>query len=288
MAWLRPGPTALVLLAAAAYGWALVRSPLGAAERAGRGGAFAAGAAVAWAALGGPVGALVARGVFSARVAQDVLLAFGAVPLCIAGLPAAWVRRALRGRRARRVAAATCRPVPAILVFHAVLFLGLLPASVGLLQRLPALSAAAAAVLAGTAAQMWAPLMVDVPELPGPAAGIQLLYLFFNWLLVTIAFAFLLFDHGLPYDAGSRAVLPFGFTPDQDRQLGAVALGLASHAAYLVALGAIFVRWAEREAATASPGHVYERLRGGGWTDAEARRIAGLPPSARPHGDRAG
>jgi cytochrome c oxidase assembly factor CtaG len=276
--WLRPEVVLPLVLLEALQLRGILRRPAGVGERVARALAFALGLAAVAAACAGPVGRLVGGGVFSARVAQDVLLTFGAVPLGIVGLPAEWVRAALRPRGVRRVARVATRPAVAIASFHAALFAGLLPVTVGVLGHRPVLSAVAGAVLVATAVQMWTPLLVDVPELRGPALGVQLLYLFFNWLLVTLAFAVLLFDGRLPYDGALHAVLPFGFSADQDRQLGAVILGLGSHIAYLVALAALFLRWADREAATASPGHVYVRLRGGGWTDAEARRIAGLPP----------
>ncbi len=237
---------------------------------------FAIGLAALYGAYGTPLAAIAGRWLFSARAAQDVLVAFVAAPLLLAATPPRWLRALIRRPAVRRAVATLTRPVVAILVFHGILGLDLASPVIGLLRAHPWFVLPEAVVLLLTSVEMWWPLMVDLPELPQPAGGVQLVYLFVNWLVITLAFAVLTFGDGLPYTAYADAPGAFGLTPKTDRQLGGVVLGATSHIAYLVALGAIFFRWARQESVTANPARVYAQLRGAGWSDAEAKQIAGL------------
>lgn len=237
---------------------------------------FALGLLALYGAYGTPLAAMAGHWLFSARVAQDVLVAFVAAPLLLGALPPRWLRAAVRRPPLRAVVATLTRPVVAILVFHAILGLDLASPVVGLLRAHPWLMPVDALVLLLASIEMWWPLMVDLPEVPQPAPGVQLLYLFVNWLLITLAFAVLTFGDGLPYTAYAAAPGAFGLTPRIDRQLGGVVLGGLSHVAYLIALGSIFLRWARQESLTAHPARVYSRLRGAGLSEDEAREIAGL------------
>jgi putative membrane protein len=251
--------------------------PGGLAERAWRGLAFLCGLALLYGAFGTPVAWLADHWLLSARVLQEVLVAFGAAPLLLLGLPPRVCRVCLRPTGLRRAARQLTRPVVAVVTFHGLLALDLAAPVVDALRLHPWLVPVQAAVLLAASLLMWCPLLVDLPELAAPGYAVQLLYLFVNWLLVTLAFALFTFGDGLPYPAYAAHASALGISPKADRQLGGIFLGALSHLAYLVALGAVFARWARHEGLTASPTGVYTRLRTAGWTEEEARRIAGLP-----------
>lgn len=237
---------------------------------------FLFGLCALYGAYGTPLAAIAGRWLFSARVAQDMLLAFVAAPLLLGAVPPKWLRACVRRPGARRAVAVLTRPVVAVIVFHGILGLDLASAVVSMLRAHPWMMPVDALILLLASVEMWWPLMVDLPELPQPAPGIQLLYLFVNWLLITLAFAVLTFGDGLPYTAYADAPGAFGLTPKTDRQLGGVLLGGLSHVSYLIALGSIFLRWSRQESVTADPARLYTRLRGAGLNEDEAREVAGL------------
>jgi len=223
-----------------------------------------------------PLPGRLSAGPFSLRVLQAVLTGFVAAPLLLTSLPPRWLRGAVRPAPARRVLAALVRPLPALLPFHAELALYL---------TRPGAAAAALAwapLLLVTALLMWAPLLVRIPGLPDPSVPAQLLYLFANWLVVTLGFGLLLFSAAGPPPAGG----PLLGAARLDRQLGAVFLGVGSHLAYFVLLTIIFVRWAQQEAVTATPDRLLRGLRRGGWSEAEARHLAGLAAHPERGSDR--
>lgn len=229
-------------------------------------------------ALGSPLAWLGAHRLFSACMLQQVLLTFVAAPLLLLGTPGGRLQGLSRRRGLVRGLRLLTRPVPATIGFH--LLFGTFFAPFVLDGLLPhrALYLLAAAVLLGAAVVMWWPVASPLPEVPPLSEPMQFLYLLANSLAILVAFALLLFGRGLPYALYRGAILPAGLSPTLDRQLAAATLGVLSHAAYGLALVLAFVRWAAAESPTAHPVRVYRSLRAGGFTDAEARAIAGLAP----------
>jgi putative membrane protein len=230
-----------------------------------------AGGAVAVAALLAPAPYL------SVRLLGDAGLFFVAAPLLLAGTPAGVLRRLLARPRLAAALRVLTRPLPAVLLFHILFAVSLLPPALAAEDASTPVLAGARLVLLPAAGLMWWPLLSPTQTLPRLGTTLQFVYIFVNWLAITAVFGWLLFDAGAPGRAGV-----FGLGPAQDRQLGAFALGTVSHAAYAVVGISVFLRWVRAEQALASPLHLYARVRRAGFDEREAGEIAGLAGGRRP------
>ena len=240
-----------------------------------RAAAFFGALVCAYAALGSPL-AFLARELFAAGMLQDVLLAFVAAPLALHGTPPGLWRPLWAHPLGRRVVRGITRPLPATLLFHGLFGLHLWPWLFDRVAAHPALALLQGLVLGAAALCMWWPVLMPVPD-PRPLREPGLIvYLFANWVAVTVAFVVLTFGRGMPYAAFARTPAWWGIGPTIDRQLGGAVLGLGSHTAYIVALAVVFYRWALQERPLRSPLHVYRRLRDSGFTEREARELAGV------------
>lgn len=234
------------------------------------------GLATVYLAVGSPLAALAARDLFSACMLQQVLLAFVAAPLLLCGLPGGLLQPVVRRARLLAWIRTATQPILATIAFHLLFGVFFVPAVFDAVQAGRAGYVGAAAALTLAAMCMWWPVVSPLPDAPSLADPAQLLYLLFNWLAILVAFALVLFGTGLPYATYSAAVRPAGLSPTLDRQLAGAILGVLSHLAYGVAIAAAFFRWANTAATTATPNRIYRRLLAGGFTEAQAGRIAGL------------
>jgi putative membrane protein len=223
------------------------------------------------------VALLAPAGYLSVRLLADAGLFFVAAPLLLAGTPSALPRWLLSRRWVARTLRVLTRPLPAVALFHILFALSLLPAALAAERASPPLLAGARLVLLATALLMWWPLLSPTQALPRLSVTMQFVYIFINWLAITAVFGWLLFSSASAY--GPAGV--FGLSPEQDRQVGAFALGLLSHIAYAVIGISVFVRWVRSEQALASPLHLYARVRGAGFDEREAGEISGIAGQGR-------
>lgn len=185
---------------------------------------FTLGVLIIWVASDWPVHDL-AEGLYGAHMLQHVLLALAAPPLLLLGTPGWLVRLVLHPRPVRVAVRALARPIPALVVFNAVLALVHWPPAVELMSRSDTVHAALHATLVGTALLMWIPVLSPAEELPrlGPAG--TMCYLLAQSVLPMLLASFLSLSRlpvYLPYGAGPRL---FGISPVLDQRIAGAVMG---------------------------------------------------------------
>src|SRR5213596_4276302 len=139
--------------------------------------AFAGALLVLFCALNGPLHNLSDFYLFSAHMAQHLVLTLLFPPLLLYGTPAGVARRLLRPVWVRRVAAVLTRPLPAAVIFSTPITLWHFPGFYEAALRHHPLHIVQHLVFIATAVLMWWPILSPVPELPRAGYPAQLLYL---------------------------------------------------------------------------------------------------------------
>ncbi len=159
--------------------------------------AWTAGVALVWLAIGWPLDDLSDHYLFSAHMLQHTVLTLMVPPLLLIGTPDWLARGVLRPRPMFAVARRLCRPIPALLLFNAFTVFAHWPLIMDYTLRNDAFHFAIHALWVLTALFMWMPVLsplTEIPRLPPPA---QMLYLFVQSLIPTVAASFLTFSNGV-------------------------------------------------------------------------------------------
>ena len=190
----------------------------------GRVASFASGVVVLFLALNGPLHNLSDTYLFSAHMAQHLLLTLVFPPLLLFGCPAPLVRPLLRPRPVTAFARLITRPVAAGLIFTAPIVLWHFPSlyeaalrdhTVHILQHL---------VFLTTAVIMWWPVLSPVPELPRIPHLLQMLYLFLLGIPMSITGALIALSDRVLYPFYAAAPRVWGLMPIQDQQIGGLLM----------------------------------------------------------------
>ena len=139
---------------------------------------FYAALTVFYLAEGSPLHDLAERYLFSAHMAQHILLSYAVAPLLIVGLPEWVLRPLLLGRAVRPLARTLTRPVVAAAVFSLFFSGWHFPAVYEGALRSDVVHHSEHLIFIGTALLSWWPLLSPLPELPRLAPVGQLIYLF--------------------------------------------------------------------------------------------------------------
>jgi len=152
-------------------------------------------------ALNGPLHNLSDTYLFSAHMAQHLLLTLVFPPLLLYGTPSFVVRPLLRPRWIMGVARVVTRPLAAAIIFSAPIVIWHVPALYEAALRHHNLHIVQHLVFLSTAVIMWWPVLSPVPELPRAQHLVQMLYLFLLGIPMSVTGA----DHAVRF--GSLSVL---------------------------------------------------------------------------------
>src|SRR5205814_3151867 len=139
---------------------------------------FAAALAVLGLALNGPLHNLSDNYLFSAHMAQHLVLTLVFPPLLLYGTPAEVIRPLLRPRWVMVVARVVTRPLAAGIIFSAPIAIWHVPMLYEAALRNHNLHILQHLVFLATATLMWWPVLSPVPELPRAQHLLQMVYLF--------------------------------------------------------------------------------------------------------------
>jgi putative membrane protein len=244
-------PEVLAGLAALAGAWLGAWIARGQRPPAGRALLFGAGLAAIGVALNGPLHDLAERSLFSAHMAQHLLLTLVAPAALLAGTPA-WMADALLGPLLERpwlawLVGGLTRPLPAFAVSAVALIGWHLPGPFALALQAPGWHVTEHALLFATALLGWWPVLSPSHRLPALPYGAQILYLFVFGMPMTVVAAMVTGAEQPLYAFYVDAARQSGVDALADQRLGGVLMWIPAGVVPVVAFTAVFFRWAAAE-----------------------------------------
>lgn len=162
---------------------------------------------------------------YSAHMLQHMMLSYFMPPLVLLATPGWLLRTLLGGGRTLRVARAVCRPVPAGLMFNAVVILTHIPGLVNASAANPILHYSLHLSLVLTAVAMWMPILGPIQEWHISDGG-KPIYLFLQSVIPTVPAGWLTFAEGTVYKHYNTPVRVWSLTPAEDQQIAGAIMKL--------------------------------------------------------------
>ncbi len=209
--------------------------------------AFAAALAVLFFALNGPLHNLSDSYLFSAHMAQHLVLTLVFPPLLLYGTPAGVLRPLLGPGWVLRLARRATRPLAAGVIFSAPITLWHFPQFYEAALEHHGLHIVQHLVFLATAVIMWWPVLSPLPELPRASYLTQLLYLFALGLPMSLAGALITLSESVLYPFYRSAPRVWGLAPLADQQLGGLLMWVVGTIYLWVAASVVWFRWSARE-----------------------------------------
>jgi putative membrane protein len=198
-------------------------------------------------ALNGPLHNLSDAYLFSAHMAQHLVLTLLFPPLLLYGTPAHVVRPLLLPRWVMALGVVVTRPVLAATLFTAPIVLWHVPVfyeaalrnhNIHILQHL---------VFLATAVLMWWPVLSPVPELPRLPYPGQMLYLFLLGIPMSITGALITLSDRVLYPFYADAPRVWGLPPHADQQIGGLLMWVPGGLILWMAMTVVWFRWSRWE-----------------------------------------
>lgn len=279
MSWnWHPHPDVWVLVAALGGGYLLALRRLGPrhvapGERAAspaQVGAFALGLLTVWLGADWPVHDLGEGYLYSAHMVQHLLFSLVAPPLLLLGTPGWMARELLAPPRLFGAVRRLARPVPALVLFNAVVVVTHWPALVDLTLRAEAAHFLAHAALFGSALLMWCPVAAPLPELRPLSPPAQMLYLFLQSIVPTVPASFLVFAERPIYRFYETVPRLWGLSAVEDQRIGGLLMKLGGGLLLWAIITVVFFRWQAQEESSEREARHWRQLEreldGMGWT----------------------
>ncbi len=254
-------PSVLLGLALAAILYGAAMGPVMAARRTGSRNArwhaasFFAGLLAIFVALVSPLDALADGYLFSAHMAQHLLLMMVAVPLMMIGLQSWMYARLFPRGWPRRTLGWLTRPVPAFLVFNLTLAMWHLPRLYGLALENEGVHILQHMMLLAAAGIGWWPVVGNMPAAaPRPSLGVQVVYLFLQGFPSTALAALITLAPNPLYGFYAEAPRLWGISVQADQMWSGLLMWMPGAMVYLAAATVVFFRWfGQDEAAQVDP-----------------------------------
>jgi len=222
---------------------------------------FAGALAVLFVALNGPLHNLSDSYLFSAHMAQHLVLTLVFPPLLLYGCPAGVVRPLLRPKWVMALGRVVTRPLAAAVVFTAPIVIWHVPALYEAALRHHNLHILQHLVFLTTAVIMWWPVLSPVPELPRIPHLLQLLYLFLLGIPMSVTGALISLSDSVLYPFYAAAPRVWGLSPLEDQQIGGLLMWVLGGLMLWIVMTVIWFRysvWDQRtDAETGVPEEAY-------------------------------
>jgi putative membrane protein len=200
-------------------------------------------------ALASPLHDLGELYLFTAHMAQHLLLTLVMPPLLLLSLTPGMVWPLLRPRWAFHTARALTRTVIAFVLCNFVFAVAHLPNLYDLTLRNHNVHVVEHLLFMGTAVILWWPLLSPLPEIPRCNYAIQLLYIFLQVLPGSLIGGLITNTESPLYPFYAAAPRIVDLTAVQDQQLGAIVMWVGGGTFWLIAFTVVFFRWAARDMA---------------------------------------
>lgn len=204
---------------------------------------FYAGLLLFYLTVGSPLDQIGERYLFWVHMVQHLLLVYPIALLVLTGIPP-WMIRIVTGHPAiqpflRRIT----HPVPATLIYIAVLSAWHLPGLYDLALRDKTVHIVQHLSFFFSAILMWWPIASSSTEVPRISYAGQIIYIFFVGLLQIPLSAFLTFSKEILYPTYAYAPRLMELTPLEDQVLGGILMTIGTMIAKLSILTWAFYRW---------------------------------------------
>jgi len=209
--------------------------------------AFSGALATIFFALNGPVDALADDRLFTAHMAQHLLLALVMPPLLLLGIPAWMLRPLLQRRAVMRLARFVTYPLVAFVLYNGFLAAIHTPPVFEQMVRDQGIHIATHLLLMITGTIMWWPLLSPLPELPRLPYPAQMLYLFLLLIPMAALSAPITLASDVVYPWYLEGPHPWGLTPLADQVLGGLLMWVGAGLYFMGVFSLMFFRWAQRE-----------------------------------------
>jgi len=206
---------------------------------------FVGALVVVFLALNGPLHNLSDNYLFSAHMAQHLLLTLVFPPLLLYGCPAQVVRPLLRPRWVMAVGRLITRPLVAASLFTAPIVIWHVPVLYEAALRNHNLHILQHLVFLATALIMWWPVLSPVPELPRIPHLLQMLYLFLLGIPMSVTGALITLSNSVlyPFYAAAPRVGGGGLSPLDDQQIGGLLMWVLGGLMLWIVMTVIWFRY---------------------------------------------
>lgn len=208
---------------------------------------FLGGMALLWVASEWPIHDLAEGYLYSAHMVQHLLYSLVAAPLLVAGTPAWLVRRLTAPKAVGAAFRFLVRPLPALVLFNAVLLFTHWPAVVEASVSSELTHLAVHVLVVGAAYVMWWPVVSPMPEMPPLSPPMQMVYLFVQSLAPTIPASFLTFGTSPLYPVYATFPRIWEMSALTDQLIAGLTMKLVGGAILWGVIAVVFFRWANRE-----------------------------------------
>ena len=217
---------------------------------------------VVFLALNSPLHNLSDTYLFSAHMAQHLLLTLVFPPLLLYGTPAWVVRPLLEPRWILAAARVVTRPLVAAIIFSAPIVIWHVPVLYEAALRDHNLHIVQHLVFLSTAVIMWWPVLSPIPELPRAQHLVQLLYLFLLGIPMSVTGALITLSGSVLYPFYATAPRVGGLSPLDDQQIGGLLMWVLGGLMLWIVMTVIWFRysvWDQRaDAETRVPEEAYD------------------------------
>lgn len=216
---------------------------------------FTAGLIVMVADLTGPLDLLAWHRVFVAYIAEQIFIVFLIAPLLLLGTPDWMLRPAFTRPRIRPIVKFLSKPAITFGTF--VLIFGTIhyPAVCNHICHARGCYAGIRAALLFGGLMLWWPILSPLPEFPRLPAPLQILYLFFLIIPMTLVGALITLSRSMIY-MWLWAPQPWGMTPLSDQRLGGVLMWVIQPFFLIAAATFIFRQWIREDEAIEPPASI--------------------------------
>jgi len=204
---------------------------------------FLTGISIMFFALAGPIHELSNKYLFSAHMAQHMLLTLVVPPLLLLGTPGWLLRPLIRPAVVMKLGRFLTLPLVAFILFNVVFSVWHFPVfyegaldghAFHILEHL---------LFIATAVIVWWPVLSPITELPRISYPAQMLYLVFLSISQTPLFGVITFSDNVIYSFYANAPRVFDFSPLADQQLGGIIMKLTWLMVFLPSICIVFLRW---------------------------------------------
>ncbi len=208
---------------------------------------FLTGVLILLFALAGPIHELSDNYLFSAHMAQHMLITLVAPPMLLFGTPGWLIEPLVRSDAVMRLGRLLTFPPLAFLLFTGVFAVWHFPVFYDGALNTHVFHILEHLLFISTAVIAWWPILSPLPSLPPLSYPGQLLYLVLLSISQTPLFAVITFSNQTFYPFYEAAPRVFDLSPIADQQLGGIIMKVSWLVVYVPAICVVFLRWFYRE-----------------------------------------